>query len=90
MLSIIPTITGQAQPSAVGAHAPLNLKEVKEGADEITGTTKQADTLAKNANDPYANVGRNDECPCGAVNPATGKVYKYKQCGLINAPHHKK
>jgi preprotein translocase subunit SecA len=35
-------------------------------------------------------VGRNDPCPCGAVNPQTGNVYKYKQCGLINAPHHKK
>ena len=34
-------------------------------------------------------VGRNDPCPCGAVNPATGKTYKYKKCGLINAPHHK-
>jgi preprotein translocase subunit SecA len=35
------------------------------------------------------NVGRNDPCPCGAINPTTGKPYKYKQCGLINAPHHK-
>lgn len=34
-------------------------------------------------------IGRNDPCPCGAVNPASGKVYKYKQCGLINAPWHK-
>ena len=35
-------------------------------------------------------VGRNDPCPCGAVNPKTGKVYKYKNCGLINAPYHRK
>ena len=34
-------------------------------------------------------VGRNDPCPCGAINPETGKPYKYKQCGLINAPYHK-
>jgi uncharacterized protein YecA (UPF0149 family) len=34
--------------------------------------------------------GRNDPCPCGAVNPATGKIYKYKNCGLINASHHKR
>jgi len=34
-------------------------------------------------------VGRNDPCPCGAVNPDTGNVYKYKQCGMINSPHHK-
>jgi len=37
-----------------------------------------------------AEVGRNDPCPCGAVNPTTGKIYKYKQCGLIDALHHKK
>ena len=36
------------------------------------------------------NVGRNDPCPCGAINPNTGKPYKYKKCGLINAPYHKK
>jgi preprotein translocase subunit SecA len=35
-------------------------------------------------------VGRNDPCPCGAVNPATGEVYKYKKCGMISAPYHKK
>ena len=35
-------------------------------------------------------LGRNDPCPCGAVDPKTGKVYKYKKCGLVNAPHHKK
>jgi preprotein translocase subunit SecA len=35
-------------------------------------------------------VGRNDPCPCGALNPTTGQIYKYKKCGLINAPHHKK
>lgn len=25
-------------------------------------------------------VGRNDPCPCGVINPATGKVYKWKKC----------
>ncbi|NTW30407.1 MAG: preprotein translocase subunit SecA [Candidatus Moranbacteria bacterium] len=35
-------------------------------------------------------VGRNDPCPCGAVNPATGEVYKFKKCGMINAPYHRK
>jgi len=33
-------------------------------------------------------IGRNDPCPCGAINPETDKPYKYKNCGLINAPHH--
>src|SRR5258706_919394 len=26
-------------------------------------------------------VGRNDPCPCGAIDPKTGKVFKYKKCG---------
>ncbi|MFH1365797.1 MAG: preprotein translocase subunit SecA [Patescibacteria group bacterium] len=34
--------------------------------------------------------GRNDPCPCGAINPATGECYKYKKCGMINAPQHRK
>ena len=37
----------------------------------------------------HGNIGRNDPCWCGAINSATGKPYKYKYCGLINAPHHK-
>ncbi len=40
--------------------------------------------------DAAKDVGRNDPCPCGAINPATGEVYKYKKCGLINAPQHRK
>jgi preprotein translocase subunit SecA len=35
-------------------------------------------------------IGRNDSCPCGAINPATGEVYKWKKCGLIGAPQHRK
>lgn len=34
-------------------------------------------------------IGRNDPCPCGAINPQTAKPYKYKKCGMINAPYHK-
>ena len=35
-------------------------------------------------------LGRNDPCPCGAINPNTSRVYKWKQCGMINAPQHRK
>lgn len=35
-------------------------------------------------------IGRNDPCPCGAINPQNGKSYKYKRCGMINAPYHRK
>lgn len=34
-------------------------------------------------------IGRNDPCPCGAINPNTGQPYKYKKCGMINAPYHR-
>ncbi|MBI2594943.1 MAG: preprotein translocase subunit SecA [Candidatus Colwellbacteria bacterium] len=51
---------------------------------------EQIRQVAVAAGDPkFKNVGRNDPCPCGAINPETGKPYKYKKCGLINAPHHK-
>ncbi len=50
------------------------------------------DSPVKKLSDAYkkSEVGRNDPCPCGAINPATGEVYKYKKCGLINAPQHRK
>ena len=54
-----------------------------------TGGTQQAPRVQVSAN-PGNKVGRNDPCPCGAVNPETGHVYKYKKCGLINAQHHKR
>jgi len=34
-------------------------------------------------------IGRNDPCPCGAINLKTRKVYKYKNCGLIHASWHR-
>ena len=46
----------------------------------------QASGSMNNAKKP----GRNDPCWCGAINPTTGQIYKYKKCGLINAPHHKR
>ncbi|RJQ28577.1 preprotein translocase subunit SecA [Candidatus Parcubacteria bacterium] len=52
-----------------------------------TATTPKTNLSASATGDK---VGRNDPCPCGAVNPATGQVYKWKKCGMINAPHHKK
>lgn len=45
--------------------------------------------MTKTSDGKKAKLGRNDPCWCGAIDPKTGKVYKYKKCGLINAPHHK-
>ena len=63
-----------------------SLMNVQVSAIEI-----QAETVNDtNRSLPHSDhIGRNDPCPCGAVNPETGKPYKYKQCGLINAPYHK-
>ncbi len=56
--------------------------------DEPSEDIKSAQTdFSKNRE---LNIGRNDPCPCGAINPATGECYKYKKCGLINAPQHRK
>ena len=34
----------------------------------------------------FKEVGRNDPCPCGVVDPATSKVRKYKKCFLASNP----
>lgn len=54
--------------------------------------TNKSDTTVGGSVTPASSsdIGRNDPCPCGAINPATGQVYKYKKCGMINAPYHKK
>ncbi|MEI7709092.1 MAG: preprotein translocase subunit SecA [bacterium] len=44
----------------------------------------------KDLNAGGEDIGRNDPCPCGAINPETGEVYKWKKCGMINAPQHRK
>ena len=44
----------------------------------------------KTASNEGKEIGRNDPCPCGAINPATMEVYKWKKCGMINAPQHRK
>ncbi|MEX2053264.1 MAG: preprotein translocase subunit SecA, partial [Candidatus Paceibacterota bacterium] len=62
------------------------------GSNASSGVSKQMEEESKR--DTVVNegpkVGRNDPCPCGAVNPTTGQVYKFKKCGMIDAPHHKK
>jgi len=54
------------------------------------GPQPKATTSAPVAQRIGEKVGRNDPCPCGAINPDTNKPYKYKRCGLINASYHNK
>jgi preprotein translocase subunit SecA len=82
VLSVIPTITnapGGTPPHEASPIPTKGLKEIREGADEITGETKRGDESAARANDLYAGVGRNDPCPCGAKK-ADGTPVKYKHC----------
>ena len=75
------------------------LRESPE-ANHALGGRSEASSSQLGAENPYSSVnreqrtvnqkiGRNDPCPCGAINPQTDKSYKYKKCGMINAPYHK-
>ena len=79
IVKLLPSIGGQ-----VYKEENKELSEVKEGASELTKNNSGV------KEDAHKNIGRNEPCPCGAVNPQNGKVYKWKQCGLINASHHKR
>lgn len=75
----------QIQTNVVFAKSPTpELREVREGAELLT-EERQVNAQSSQAHE----VGRNDPCPCGAINPETGEVYKYKKCGMIHAPYHK-
>jgi len=68
-------------------------RKYEEEHKEIRQFEKRDANIRMHANDTNntnKKIGRNDPCPCGAVNPETDQVYKYKKCGLINAPYHKK
>jgi preprotein translocase subunit SecA len=90
----------QPRPEIPIEQARTNIDEVDAiglagSADQTAETGKPAFSKPKRIGSTSASsksnkkIGRNDPCPCGAVNPNTGKPYKYKKCGLINAPHHR-
>jgi preprotein translocase subunit SecA len=66
-------------PEAFGQVGNVSIQKEAESLGDTNRQVKSVD----------GDIGRNDPCPCGAINPNTGKPYKYKQCGLINAPYHK-
>lgn len=60
-----------------------NLVKVKEQVVEYAGFKFcfPAITFTHNDTTNQSNkIGRNDPCPCGKINPNTGKVIKYKKC----------
>lgn len=66
---------------AAPAVQPSVIRRIQTNAPQ-TSVAQPAVAAAKK-------LGRNDPCPCGAINPETGNPYKYKKCGMINAPYHK-
>ncbi len=82
-----------AQAAPVAAVSPKNV--VLSGASDTpaqfgAAESDKGETVKQEPMHAEHTVGRNDPCPCGAVNPATGEVYKFKKCGMINAPYHNK
>lgn len=87
--------TPQTQPSSSDKD-PMEMSD-----DELEAEIARLEALEKGEttpgmSSPFSNkplrvqkVGRNDPCPCGAINPETKKPYKFKKCGMINAPYHK-
>jgi preprotein translocase subunit SecA len=69
--------SSDALKSPEGAQVTPSANQ-RGGAASGKQQVKKAETYVKDKDDPYANVGRNDPCPCGS-----GK--KYKKCHGINA-----
>ncbi len=77
IIDMLTHIEIQTNADPVKPEPTKEQRQIQTSADEVITSSIQSNK-----------IGRNDPCPCGATNPATGKPYKYKQCGLINAPHH--
>jgi len=76
-----------AQVPNARINTPTN---TKGKTSDLAAAMAQARTAKKiTPGESHIKIGRNDVCPCGAINPKTGRVYKYKQCGLVNAPWHR-
>lgn len=67
----------------------IQLQNTITALEQPKEQTAIAQNARKDEEKVSGKIGRNDPCPCGAIDPATGKVYKYKKCGLINAPYHR-
>jgi preprotein translocase subunit SecA len=65
--------SGAAQAAATAAGPAGPSPEAIAAASAAAGGSAKAATMVKDKDDPFADVGRNDPCPCGS-----GK--KYKKC----------
>lgn len=74
----------------INVEQAKNVKEEEPVHQTLVTSQSDSDTEGAQTSNSDLNVGRNDPCPCGAINPETGDVYKWKKCGMINAPQHRK
>ena len=89
VFSLIGTITEPAKGDDTTNTTQTLITSHSESSEDIKSA--QTDNVRGSAlNNGTKEVGRNDPCPCGAINPATGEVYKWKKCGMINASQHRK
>lgn len=59
---------GRGESVSGTAERPVKVKDVPSGQAKAAPVEKKE------------KVGRNDPCPCGKINPQTGKSMKYKKC----------
>ncbi len=81
--------------TTINEPVAINLDEQKEPKQNLITSHDEPEEFSDDekkelSSDLQGRIGRNDPCPCGAINPATGEVYKWKKCGMINAPQHRK
>ena len=91
--SVFRVTVGQPTAPVADAQPHRHLHEHKSTVQAFGEEDKNKPTPAitsKPRDEEGHKIGRNDPCFCGAINPETGEVYKYKKCGMINAPYHKK
>jgi len=88
VIGLLSTMNAEASSSVPKEPAQSETHSLILSGGGSTSVTSSGNAPVSKTDPKYKDVGRNDPCPCGAINPKTGKAYKYKQCGLINAPWH--
>jgi len=77
VIAMAPSIIERAKLHYSGAKKTMDKEEAVAEAREAGKSKNAAATLVKNAQ--FDNVGRNDDCPCGATKP-DGTPKKFKHC----------
>jgi len=73
-------------PAPVQTTTPGVQVTVRKAGQEVTSGPMPGITPVAASTGPTFDVGRNDPCPCGVVDPGTAKVRKYKKCFLAGNP----